>query len=176
MADSIIILGVGNILKRDEGIGVYIANFLNSHCSFSGNVRIVDGGTLGARLIPLILDCDRLIIIDALIAGKQPGCVSVLRRDDWKNRVRARQSVHELSLNDALALAQSIQKLPEITVIGIEPADIESCEVGLSPEVRESCAQVVDAVCAEVAASGAEVLSRPLTHLPDCLDIILSQM
>lgn len=73
MAEQVLVLGVGNILFSDEAIGVRTVEHLQQCASLPGNVELMDGGTLGIRLMDAIMGCDLLIVVDAVLGGGEPG-------------------------------------------------------------------------------------------------------
>jgi hydrogenase maturation protease len=151
----ITILGVGNLLRGDEGIGVHVLGFLRAHASFSPNVRLLDGGTLGTRLVGPILATSKLIVIDCAFMGRVPGTAVRLTRETWPSCTQTKHSLHEVSLLETFALASLVGDLPDVVIIGVEPADLCSL-VGLSDEVKRACPTVVNMVLAEVTSSGGE--------------------
>jgi len=161
MKPRITVLGVGNLLKRDEGIGVHMANYLMTHYAFSANVRIVEGGTLGMRLVSTIIDCDRLIVLDTVLTGSAPGTVVRLSHSQWQNRITGKASMHEVSFTETLCVAQSFHTLPETVIIGMEPGDMTSMAVGFSEAVRSNCGPMAEAACKAIVDAGGEILSRP---------------
>ena len=82
---QILVLGVGNILLRDEGIGVRVVEKLLETFTFSPNVRLLDGGTLGLRLLEPITAADYLIVVDAIKTGRPPGTIEKLSLASMKN-------------------------------------------------------------------------------------------
>ena len=79
MAEQVLVLGVGNILFSDEAIGVRTVEHLQQCASLPGNVELMDGGTLGIRLMDAIMGCDLLIVVDAVLGGGEPGTLTVWR-------------------------------------------------------------------------------------------------
>lgn len=73
MAEQVLVLGVGNILFSDEAIGVRTVEHLQQCASLPGNVELMDGGTLGIRLMDAIMGCDLLIVVDAVLGGRRAG-------------------------------------------------------------------------------------------------------
>jgi hydrogenase maturation protease len=151
----ITILGVGNLLRGDEGVGVHVLAFLRAHARFSPNVQLLDGGTLGLRLVGPILASSKLIVIDTAFMGHAPGTVARLTSEMWPSCIQSKHSLHEVSLLETFALAGLLGPLPETVIIGVEPADLSN-RVGLSHEVKQVCSTIVDMVMAEVAISGGE--------------------
>lgn len=144
------VLGMGNILLKDEGIGVHVIRALQGTTSSVGvTLEIVDGGTLPGA--PFALDgADKLIIIDAVKAGGEPGTIYRFRPEDIKSDSRLVTSLHQISLlQDLWLLAHSQQKPPEVVIIGIEPADMD-IGLELSTGLRERVPQIVNVVMSEV--------------------------
>jgi len=75
------LLGIGNILLKDEGVGVHVVNAMKESYTFSPEVEIIDGGTLGLDLLPFVEGRERLLIIDAVNFGKAPGYIGVLENE-----------------------------------------------------------------------------------------------
>ena len=95
---QILVLGVGNTLLRDEGIGVKIIEELDAGYDFSDNVELMDGGTLGLRLLDPIAQTDHLIVVDAVQNGQAPGTLYRLPADELAKRVAFKNSLHQLDL------------------------------------------------------------------------------
>jgi hydrogenase maturation protease len=145
----ILILGVGNLLLSDEGVGVHIAQRM-MEMDLPPGVRVVEGGTDGFGLINIILEADRLILIDAVRGGGEPG--SIYRFDIEECNPfpdRFKTSVHQISILEVINLSGLIGSTPKTTVIGVEP---ESLEMGmdLSPEVEAKVPRVIKIVMEEV--------------------------
>jgi hydrogenase maturation protease len=164
----ITILGVGNPLRGDDGVGVHVLGFLLVHAHFSPNVRLLDGGTLGMRLVGPILESNKLIVIDSAFMGQPPGTVARLTREMWTDCIQTKHSLHEVSFLETLALAGLVGDLPTTIIIGVEPANLSNLAVGLSPDVKRACSTVVEMVLAEVSASGGE--ARVLRPYRDSFD------
>jgi hydrogenase maturation protease len=142
---KVVILGVGNLLLSDEGIGVHIANEL-SRRDLPDNVSVVEGGTDGFRLLNVITEADRLIVVDAVKGGGAPG--SLYRFDI--NDVKAcpsgfKTSVHQIGILEVIDLSGLIGTTPQTTVIGIEPKSLEM-GMDLSPEIQEKIPKIIELV------------------------------
>jgi hydrogenase maturation protease len=123
------VLGLGNILLRDEGVGVRVVEAIRGRFTFSPDVEVIDGGTLGLDLLPLIEGKDQILIVDAVDFGKEPGYISLLTDDQIPAALAAKMSVHSIGLSDVLFAAKLLDITPgKLCLIGIQP---ESLEVGL---------------------------------------------
>lgn len=131
----VLVLGLGNILLHDEGVGVRVVQQLSQTFSFPPQVEIMDGGTAGLALYEHIIDRTHLIVIDAVKTGRPPGSVVKLNGDALPSLFRNRVSPHQMALSDMLAALQiSGRPLPEVTLIGIEPLRLIT-GIGLSQTV-----------------------------------------
>ena len=132
----VMLLGLGNILLKDEGVGVHVVTTMREKYSFSPEIEAIDGGTLGLDLLHLIEDKDKLLIIDAINFGKEPGFIGVLEDEEIPAALHAKLSVHHIGLSDVLFAAKLTDKTPQmVCLIGIQP---ESLEVGLDMTERIS--------------------------------------
>ncbi|GAH50651.1 unnamed protein product, partial [marine sediment metagenome] len=100
MSKKIVILGLGNILLKDEGVGVHIAREVAGK-DLPENVEIIDGGTASLDVLMSMKDVDKLIIIDALKGGEEPGSIYRLSREDLSGRTKNPVSLHQINLLDA---------------------------------------------------------------------------
>jgi hydrogenase maturation protease len=146
----ILILGIGNILLRDEGVGVrVIERMQNMH--LPDDVELLDGGTAGADLMDVLAERKKVIVIDAVQADCQPGTVLRFTADDLTQPDRVGMSLHEFGLAEALKMTKQLGCAPEeVVVFGIKPRDI-SCGLELSKEIAASIPKVVELVSAEIA-------------------------
>ena len=144
----IIVIGVGNLLQKDEGIGIHAVKALQD-VQLPDNVTIIDGGTS-----PDILACtrggDKLIIVDAARAGGEPGAIYRFQPDDLIAERGAAISVHELGVPQNLRLMLLSGNEPsEVVIIGIEPKEIE-WGIELSPELEMKIPEIISVVLREI--------------------------
>jgi len=147
---QITILGVGNILFTDEGVGVRVLETLNEQYDFPPNVVLVDGGVLGMNLLGTISEADHLIVIDAVRNGRDPGTLYRLEGEDIPKRVLAKNSLHQVDLLEALTFCQALDKHPETLIIGIEPEDIKTVGLDMTPTVVNKMPAMVEMVLIEL--------------------------
>ncbi len=120
-----IVLGLGNTLNRDEGVGVHLLARLREQMESRTSFEFVDGGTLGLNLLPLVEECSHLLLLDAVNAGKPPATVVELSRDAIPLFSGVKMSQHQVTFQEVLGLAQIRGKLPEhLHLIGVQPMDI----------------------------------------------------
>jgi hydrogenase maturation protease len=119
-----LVLGVGNILVQDEGIGVHALEWLQAHYACP-NVTMIDGGTMGLDLLHYLEGIDHLLILDAIEAGKAPGDITILTGDDVPAFLGTKISPHQIGVQDLLATAQlKGYTPPEVVILGVQPAQL----------------------------------------------------
>ena len=147
---KIAILGVGNILLKDEGIGVRVVQQLESGYSFPPNIALIDGGTAGPHLLDLFSDYDDIIIIDAVQGGEQPGTLYRFRPDQITSDSSMGLSIHQMGVMEVLSQARLLGKKPTVTIIGIEPQDISAWGMELSPVIEQKIPELIARVLEEL--------------------------
>lgn len=148
---EVLVLGIGNLLMGDEGVGVHVVRqLLADGPPVARDVRVVDGGTLGLDLLPLVSDADALIVVDAVELRAEPGTVRVLRGSELDGAMGGHLSVHQVGLADLLAVGRLTGHLPaRVALVAIQPATID-VGVELSPQCRAAVAIALDMVRAEI--------------------------
>ena len=144
------ILGVGNFLFTDEGFGIRVIEKLQAEYRFPEEVHVVDGGVLGINLLGVISQPDHLIVVDALRNGGKAGDLYRLAGEEIPRRVLAKNSLHQVDLLEALTLCQALDKVPQTVILGVEPEDIETLSLEMSPAVRRQVAPMAARVLAEL--------------------------
>lgn len=148
---------MGNILYRDEGIGVYAARYLQAAYRFSPEIDVVDGATLGFGLMDLFESGAKIIVLDALVTDAPAGTVYRLPRAELLNLGPSMQpTAHEVEPLELLKLAQVLGEPPDMVLMGIVPADAQTMEVGLTPQLAAAFRAYVDTVVTEIRAGGVE--------------------
>jgi len=144
-----VVIGLGNPLMGDDGAGLVALDVLREQWLLDG-VELVDGGTWGMSLLPVIEDADRVIFADAIAAGGAAGDIVVLERDRLPIYFTRALSPHQTDLRDVLAAAELRGTLPlESVAIGVEPA-LVALGTELTPAVRDAIDGVVAAVVAQL--------------------------
>lgn len=155
---DILVLGVGNVLLTDEGVGVRALKELERRYTFPENVELLDGGTAGIELLRHIRNRDYLIIIDCMKCSQEPGTVVRVEGNDVPTAFRTRISPHQLGLSDLLAAAMLTDELPEnLVLFGVEP---ESIDIGLdlTDRVEASLEKLTNAVIDELRSAGCTIV------------------
>ncbi len=146
----ILVLGVGNLLLKDEGVGVHVAQRLQGK-DLPPHVEVVDGGTAGLDLLDEIEGREKVIVVDTVKAGQPPGTLYRFSSDDAEEQEKSRLSLHDIDMTDLLRLADllGVEK-PSVVVIGVEAKDIETASMELSPEVEAQIPKVIELVMKEI--------------------------
>ena len=152
--NRVLILGLGNPLLGDEGIGVRVVEELKG-LELPNGVTVVEGGTVGLGLIGLMEGYQRVIIVDAADMGHPPGrVVRFTPLEAQFKTAEAPLSLHQIGLGEVLALAEALEVAPaELVIIGIQPSRIEG-GVGLSPEAEGAIPQIIRIILDELDATG----------------------
>ena len=141
---EVTILGVGNVILRDEGFGVRVAEYLDAHYDFPESVQVIDGGTLGIELTQYVTGTKKLLVIDSINGGQAPGTRFHFHNDDIMAHFQDKLSAHEVGIQDVLALLTVTgRKVPEVVVLGAQPFDLEA-GVELSPGMMDLLPAVVE--------------------------------
>jgi hydrogenase maturation protease len=141
---TITILGLGNILLMDEGVGVHVVNTFEQRYSVPDYVEIVDGGSAGLDLIPFIEGREKVLMVDAVNFDEEPGYIGILVNEEIPVRFSTKTSMHHLGLLDVLSIVKLSDRSPkDICLIGIQP---RSMELGLdmSPEMWDNVNALVE--------------------------------
>ena len=144
------VLGVGCILYCDEGFGVRVVEKMEKEYEFPDNVLLVDGGVLGINLLGVISKPNHLIVVDAIRNKGKPGDLYRLEGDAIPARIRAKNSLHQVDFLEALTLCQALDHVPETVIVGVEPEDIETLSLDLTPTIQAKIDAVIQMVLAEL--------------------------
>ncbi len=138
-----VVLGLGNLLNCDEGLGVQALKPLGAQLGEQSEFELLDGGVLGLNLLMIVEECSHLLILDAVNAGQTPGTVIELRKEQIPLYSGVQLSQHQVTFQEVLGLANIRGNLPEhLHLIGIQPADL-SVGLALSPVVERALPEVV---------------------------------
>jgi hydrogenase maturation protease len=159
---SIVVLGIGNLLWADEGFGVRAVEALQAGWQFAPHVQLVDGGTQGLYLLPLVQQADRLLILDAIDYGLAPGTLKLVENDEVPRFLGAKKmSLHQTGFQEVLMLAQMTDSWPrEVLLVGCQPEELEDYGGSLRPSVKAALAQALPLAIERLAQWGAEPRPR----------------
>jgi hydrogenase maturation protease len=140
---GIVVLGVGNTIHSDDGLGVHALGRLEKHPRLPAGVKLIDGGTRGLELLADVYECPRLMLLDAVDLGERPGTVLRLAGDDLLG-LSAGSNVHQLGVADLLNTLPLVSDVDrEIVLLGIQPASTD-WGTELTPRVEATIGALVE--------------------------------
>ena len=158
----IIVLGVGNILLSDEGVGVRAVERLKHDYRLPAQVEVIDGGTSAMEMLDDLAGVDHLIIVDAVRSGQAPATMVRIANEDVPVFFKTKLSPHQIGLSDVLATLTLMGEPPRgITVIGIEPVALGTA-MALTPQVEALLPKVVEQLAKELRQLGVTVARKVL--------------
>jgi hydrogenase maturation protease len=157
---KILVLGIGNLVMTDDGIGVRVVQLIEERYRFPGQVTVLDGGTLGLDLLPRIEAVQRLLIVDAVDTGAPPGTLVRLTGAEIPQALETRLSPHQMGLKDLLTVGPLLGHSPGETVLwGVQPESIQMA-LRLSASVAAQLEPMVEKVLEELAIWGVRPFKR----------------
>jgi len=149
MRNRAVIVGIGNLILKDEGVGIHVVRELAKR-ELPPGVKVIDGGTATIDLLPLMYETKRIIVIDAMEGRGQPGTLYRYRAEDLLDTPDMPFSLHQMGFLNVLRLARQLGgHRAYLTVIGVEPGEI-SFGMELTPEVKNVVPKVIEAVFEEL--------------------------
>lgn len=142
---STLILGVGNLLLKDEGIGIHVIRTLEEENNLPPGVDILDGGTGGFHLVSWLEKYDRIIMIDATLDNNPPGTVRLIK-PRYASDFPPLMSAHEIGLRDMISIMELTDSMPQIDLIVVSVADISEVGMELSEDVKNAISRVLDVI------------------------------
>ena len=178
MRDEALILGIGNILWADEGFGIRTVETLHAQYEMPEGVRIMDGGTQGIFLLPLIRNAQRLLIFDAVDFGDPSATLRLIVGDDVPRFMGAKKmSMHQAGFQEVLSTAELAGELPEeLALVGVQPELLDDYGGSLRPSVKQQIQPAIRLACEVLRDWGLALSSRtsPPEELvgPGAVDIL----
>lgn len=178
-SESLLVLGIGNVLWADEGFGVRAVQALHSRWCFPRRVSLVEGGTQGFNLLHHVQEARRMIVFDAIDYGLPPGTLKVLVNDQVPRFMGSKKlSLHQTGFQEVLAVAELTGRLPpELVLIGVQPEDLEDFGGSLRPVVRAQIEPALEIALAYLQRWGCAMAVRDVELeaseylLPESLDM-----
>jgi len=173
MEKRVALIGSGNAFFKDEGIGLYGAKYIKENYIFTPEIEIVDGGTLGFKLMPLLQEFDDVIIINtASDESKRVGEISTKTTDEFLDGTLIKKTANEVEIAEMLQICSLTEAMAETTVISIVPNDIIAVEVALSSELKESWDTYINTVLSKIESLGIMMTKKDKEcSLDEILDI-----
>ena len=152
------LIGLGNILMQDDGVGVHAVKEIEERFRFTPEIDIVDGGTLGLALLPLIEGYERVLFVDAVEAGLEAGTIVVREGEEVPAFLASQVSMHQAGLADLMYAARLAGMMPpEVCLVGIQP---QSVNFGLETTalLQDKREDLIRAVLSRIEAWGIEMI------------------
>nr|WP_294779346.1 HyaD/HybD family hydrogenase maturation endopeptidase [uncultured Flavobacterium sp.] len=146
--NEILVLGIGNYLMGDEGVGVHFINRIDK-TQFPENISFIDGGTGGFSLIPYIENHKKVIIVDATMDGKEEGTITLLK-PRFSQDFPTSLSGHNFGLKDMVDILSMLNVMPEIHLYTITILKMEPMSIKLSPKVDEAIQNVTEQIIRQI--------------------------
>jgi hydrogenase maturation protease len=157
---TVAVVGLGNLILSDEGVGVHVVRRLTEDYNLPDEVALIDGGTSAIDLLDQLVEAKHIIFVDAARTGGPPGSIVALEGARLPVWFRERVSPHQIGLADLLATLALMDRTPEsVTLIGIEPGSME-LGTELTPEVASAAGEALLKVLANLAALGFRAVER----------------
>jgi hydrogenase maturation protease len=149
LSSDTVVIGIGNTILSDDGVGVHAARLLQGDPRVPADVTILDGGTIGLELIPYVSEASRVLLLDAVNSDKAPGTLARMSGRDFLGSAGG-LSVHQLGVADLIAAMALVSARPQdIVVLGVQPANTD-WGTSLSPAVEAALPYLVDAALAQL--------------------------
>ena len=170
--DTIVVLGIGNVLWADEGFGVRCVEALDQRYQFAPHVQLVDGGTQGLYLIQHVQSAGKLLIFDAIDYGLPAGTLKLIENDDVPRFMGAKKmSLHQTGFQEVLSLAQLTESYPDqVLLVGCQPEELEDYGGSLRPRIREAMEEALQLGLDALRRWGAQ--PQPRQHAPSEEDAV----
>lgn len=118
-----VVIGIGNILFKDDGIGIHLINILKNE-KLRETITLVDGGTATIDMLAYLTDFNKVILIDCLRGGYKPGTIYKIKPEEIKSCNKENLSLHDVQILEVIKMAELFGKKPDVIIYGIEPEDI----------------------------------------------------
>ncbi|MGE4418524.1 MAG: HyaD/HybD family hydrogenase maturation endopeptidase [Sulfurimonas sp.] len=168
---KIAVIGVGNILFCDDGIGVIAAEYLKQNFTFEPEIEIVDGGTLGFGLFEYFMEYENVLVLDTLSMDDEAGAIYKIPSKELLGLGGYKKTAHEVEVVQMLEMCELYETKAEVTLIGIVAKDVNSAKIGLSEVVRRRFASLIQIVISTLEELGVEVVQKDNLNL----DVIINK-
>ncbi len=154
MQDKNIVIGIGNILFRDDGVGVIAVKYLEKNFSFEPELELLDGGTLGFNLAEYFLEYDNVFIIDTISIEDSVAEIYKIPSKELLGSGSYKNTAHEVEVIQMLEACELYDTKAEVTIFGIVPQDIHSVEIGLSEPIKNRFELFIDVLISSLKSLG----------------------
>lgn len=157
MQNKNIVIGIGNLLFCDDGVGIIAINYLKENFEFEPELELLDGGTLGFNLAEYFLDYDNVFIIDTISTDDEAGTIYKIPSDELLGSGSYKKTAHEVEVVQMLEACELYDKKANITIFGIVAKDINSVRIGLSKSLSGKFDLLIETIIGAINNLGIEV-------------------
>jgi hydrogenase maturation protease len=163
-----IVIGVGNMLFKDEGIGIYASEYIRQNYEFDDkDLEIIDGGTLGFKLMTYFQEYDNVIILDTVSIEDNVGDIYRLPSEVLLGLGNYRKTAHEVEIVEMLEIVSVLDSYANVTIIGIIPEDIISVGIGLTKTMEDKFEEFILNGIKEIESLGIKATKVQNINIPD---------
>ena len=165
MQNKSIVIGIGNLLFCDDGIGVIAIKYLKENFEFTPELELLDGGTLGFNLAEYFLEYDNVFIIDTISTNDKAGEIYIIPSDELLESGTYKKTAHEVEVVQILEICELYDKKAEVTIFAIVPDDIQSVKIGLSEILKNKFDILIQTLIKEIELLGIKVSKKDYISL-----------
>ena len=169
MQNKNIVIGVGNLLFCDDGVGIIAINYLREKFEFEPELELLDGGTLGFNLAEFFLDYDNVFIIDTISTDDEAGTIYKIPSDELLGSGSYKKTAHEVEVVQMLEACELHDKKAEVTIFGIVAKDINTVEIGLSQTLKSRFDLLIETLISNIEKLGIKVTKKSNLTLSDII-------
>lgn len=162
-----IVIGVGNMLFKDEGVGIYASEYLSQNYEFEGDIEVIDGGTLGFKLMSYFQEYENVVILDTVSIEDNPGEIFRLPSDVLLGLGNYRKTAHEVEIVEMLEICSVLDSHANVTILGIIPEDIVSVGIGLTDTMENRFEEFILHAIKEIESLGVKTKKVNNILIPD---------
>lgn len=164
-----IVIGIGNLLFKDDGVGVIAAHYLKENFNYEPELELLDGGTLGLNLIEYFLEYDNVFIIDTISIDDNAGSIYKIPSNELLGTKTYKNTAHEVEVVQMLESCELYDKKADITVFGVVPQDITTTQIGLSETLYVEFDKLIKTVNRSIGELGVKVSKKSKLDLDDII-------
>ena len=160
MQNKNIVIGIGNLLFCDDGVGIIAIKYLRENFEFTPELELLDGGTLGFNLAEYFLEYDNVLIVDTISLDDKAGEIYKIPSDELLGRRSYKNTAHEVEVLQILEACELYDKKAIVTILGIVPKDIISVKIGLSDVLKNKFDILIRTLIEEIELLGIKPIKK----------------
>jgi hydrogenase maturation protease len=157
---SFAIIAIGNMLQKDDGMGIFAAKYLEENYSFNPSIDIIQGGVEGVNLLNTFMEYDEILFFDCVDTSDESGTIYLIPTTELKTSGMVQNSAHEMGLLECLGMLELMgEAVPLASLLGIVPGEIKT-EIGLSSKLYDAFDVYIRTAIKYISASGVQILPK----------------